>query len=232
MMKSVLIIKNTPAEGPGTIGDFLSEQGIEFRTIEASRGEKLPPLKEQGHIVVMGGPMGVYEMDAYPFLRDEASYLKEAISGGKRLLGICLGAQMLAHALGARVYRGGTKEIGWYEVDITPEGVDDPIFSALMAGGSPKAQVFHWHGDTFDLPSGAIRLAFNENYSNQAFKYDDRLYALQFHIEVTPDIIGEWFKGEKNMDVKGMIEFSEEIYPEYRKRAWDFYKKFFGQPTI
>ena len=189
--------------------------------------------------------MAVYEMDRYPYLRDEADMIKSFIDSGKAVLGICLGAQMVAHALGAKVYPGGVKEIGWYKVEITPAGMEDPVFSTLAVdniqeikgkgltgetGSSPRvyAEVFQWHGDTFDLPRGAVRIASSEAYPNQAFRYGSRVYALQFHIEVTPAIIREWFEGEEDFDVGEMLKETYRIYPEYHTRAMNFYKEFFS----
>jgi GMP synthase-like glutamine amidotransferase len=135
---------------------------------------------------------------------------------------------MLAHVLGARVYPGGAKEIGWYAVDLTDEGMKDPCMSELAVEGMGSAQVFQWHGDTFDLPSGADRLASSELYPNQAFRYRDRVYALQFHIEVTPGIVGGWLRNEKGIDFPLIDKRSQEIYGPYRERAGGFYRRFFG----
>ncbi len=224
---AVLILKNIPLEGPGTIEDFLREEGIPYRVLELSEGEEPPDIGEYSHLVVMGGPMAVYEMDSYPYLRTEAGLIEGFIDSGRAVLGICLGAQMIAHVLGARVYPGGVKEIGWYTVDITPEGMEDRVFSRLAVDGSPRAEVFHWHGDTFDLPDGAVRTATSEVYPNQAFRYGGKVHALQFHIEVTPEIVREWFEDEEGVDPEGMLRETQRRYPEYRKRAEGFYREFF-----
>lgn len=228
-MSKTLIIKNIRAEGPGTIEDFLKDNNIPYKIVEMSEGEAVPPVDAFTHVVVMGGPVAVYEMHRHAYLKAEAEYLKEASDKGKRILGVCLGAQLLAHVLGARVYAGGIKEIGWYKVDITPEGMKDPLVASLSLDGGPKAEIFHWHGDTFDLPQGAVRMASNETYPNQAFRYGSGIYALQFHIEITPEIIKGWFEGAPGVDVKGMVLYSEKIYPGYLKRAMGFYRGFWGQ---
>ncbi|NOX20670.1 MAG: hypothetical protein GXO99_05335 [Nitrospirae bacterium] len=221
----VLIIKNIPIEGPGTIEDFLKNNQIEYVIRDFSKGELVRSSAEFTHLIVMGGPMAVYEMDRYSYLKDEAKLIEDFIKKEKAVLGICLGAQMLAHVLGARVYAGDTKEIGWYEVDLTEEGLKDSAIKELEIGNTKKAEVFQWHGDTFVLPDGAVRVASSEAYSNQAFRYG-KSYALQFHIEVTPEIINEWFKDDKNREQ--MVSHTKKIFDEYLKRAMGFYSKFFS----
>ncbi len=223
----VLIIKNIAAEGPGTIEDHFRAEHISYSVADLNKGEQTPPLSDFSHLVVMGGPMAVYEMDQHPFLKAEAKLIELAIATGKPVLGVCLGAQMLAHVLGARVYAGGHKEIGWYEVAITPEGMQDPLMSRLAVDGRNTAEVFQWHGDTFDLPAGAVRLASSPLFPNQAFRYADRVYALQFHIEVTPSIVSGWLKDEQKIDLNRVNEQSNRIYDPYRVRAANFYREFF-----
>ncbi|HDH53395.1 MAG TPA: GMP synthase [Nitrospirae bacterium] len=225
---SILIIKNIPAEGPGTIEEHLKSRRMPYRILEFSKGEKVSDIAKYSHLIVMGGPMAVYEMDRYPYLRPEASLIKDFIENGKSVLGICLGAQMIAHALGAKVYPGGTQEVGWYNVDITTEGMEDPAVRALSVNNSRYAEVFQWHGDTFELPVDAVRIASSVVYQNQAFRYGRNVYALQFHIEVTPEIIREWFENEKGVDVNKMLKQTNGIFPEYYKRAMNFYENFFS----
>ena len=184
-----LIIKNVFSEGPGTIADYLDAEKISSALCDLSIGDAMPDVDSFTHLLIMGGPMAVYEMDRHPYLKTEAKLIEQAVTANKHILGICLGAQMVAHALGARVYAGGRKEIGWQEIVLTPEGMNDPLMSTLALDGRRAAQVFQWHGDTFDLPAGAVRLASSDLYPNQAFRYTDRVYALQFHIEVTPEIV-------------------------------------------
>lgn len=224
----VLIVKNIPAEGPGTIEDYLKDRGLPYRIVEFSEGETVTDVGEYSHLVIMGGPMAVYEMDKYTYLKTEAELIDNFIKSGRSVLGICLGAQMIAHVLGARVYPGGIKEIGWYRVEITPEGMEDEVFSTLSMGYRPHADVFQWHGDTFDLPWNAVRMSTSEVYQDQAFRYGEKTYALQFHIEVTPEIIEEWFRDEEEFDLEDMLVQTRRIFPEYRKRAMNFYKKFFS----
>ncbi|MDA8087757.1 MAG: gamma-glutamyl-gamma-aminobutyrate hydrolase family protein [Nitrospiraceae bacterium] len=225
----VLVLKNIPMEGPGTIEDYLKKQAIAFDTVELMEGgEPKDPTAGYSHLIMMGGPMAVYEMHMHKHLERGASLIDDFIKQKKPVLGVCLGAQMIAHVLGANVYAGGQKEVGWYEVDISPEGMEDGVFKTLSMEGAPKAEVFQWHGDTFDLPAGAVRLASSPVYANQAFRWGKSVYALQFHIEVTPPIITEWFAGERDFfETQKLFKKTLEVYPEYSKRAVEFYGEFF-----
>lgn len=225
---NVLIIQNVTSEGPGTILDHLRIGTIPCTIIDLEQGQLLPDIEPFSHVIIMGGPMAVYEMDAVPYLRDEALFIEKAVRAHKHVLGVCLGAQMLAHVLGARVYPGPAKEIGWYEVDLTDEGMKDRCMAELAVASTRTAQVFQWHGDTFDLPRGAVRLASSNLFPNQAFRYADCVYALQFHIEVTPGIVTGWLKNEKGVDFLLIDKRSQEIYGPYRERAEGFYRAFFG----
>jgi GMP synthase (glutamine-hydrolysing) len=223
----VLIVKNVFSEGPGTIEEHLRAKGIPYSIIDMSTVGEAPDPDAFTHLLIMGGPMAVYEMHRYSYLINEALLIDRAIKADKRVLGVCLGAQMVAHVLGARVYPGQQKEIGWYEVALTGHGMGDPAMAALALPGRNAAQVFQWHGDTFDLPQGAVRLASSDLYPNQAFRYADRVYALQFHIEVTPGIVRDWLAPEKGIDFSAITGESEKIYNEYRERAGKFYGLFF-----
>lgn len=227
MDKGTLILKNIPSEGPGTIADFFSEAGMPYGVVELGEGETPPSLDEYGFLIVMGGPMGVYEMDIYPHLVVCSRLVREAINGKMRVLGVCLGAQIIAHCLGARVYKGPETEIGWRHIELTGEGVRDPVMRSLALHPEVgdfwrKFKVFQWHGDTFDLPVGAVSLARSEVYENQAVRYGDGVYALQFHIEVTKEIVRDWFKGEETTD-----EGNDRAYAELYGRAMNFYRAFF-----
>ncbi|OGW39336.1 MAG: hypothetical protein A2010_04220 [Nitrospirae bacterium GWD2_57_9] len=224
---NVLIIKNIASEGPGTIEGHLQAEQIPYSIVDLSREEPVQDLNSFSHMVVMGGPMAVYEMHLHPWLREEARLIELAIKSSKHVLGICLGAQMIAHVLGAKVYAGGKKEIGWYDVHLTAEGMKDQVMSTLSVNGSSRAEVFQWHGDTFDLPAGAVLLASSDLFPNQAFRYSDRVYALQFHIEVTPAIVLDWLKDEKTVDLNTVQSSSSRIYDRYRQRASNFYRRFF-----
>jgi len=225
---NVLIIKNIDTEGPGTIEDFLKEKDVPYQMLNIFETAEMPDVSRFTHLVIMGGPMAVYEMNGFPFLRTEAAVIRSFINSNRAVLGICLGAQMIAHVLGARVYPGGTQEVGWYNVSLTTEGMEDAAVSALSVDKRPLAEVFQWHGDTFDLPENAVRVSSSEVYPNQAFRYENNVYALQFHIEVTPEIIREWFANEKGADIDNMIKKTDTIYPEYHRRTVKFYERFFA----
>jgi GMP synthase-like glutamine amidotransferase len=227
---SVLILKNITTEGPGTIEDFLGKEGIPFRIVELGSGETPPPLENVDTLVILGGPMGVYEMESYPHLMAESRLIREAINRDMMVLGICLGAQMLAYCLGANVYPGPEKEIGWYPVELTGDGLKDPLMRKLATHPQVgdfwrRFRVFHWHGDTFDLPPGAVLLACSVRYKNQAFRLGDKVYGFQFHMEVSKDMILDWFKG--TAELKKISEETERLYDEYSGRAMNFYKAFF-----
>ena len=185
---NVLIIKHVDIEGPGLIESCLKQREISNQILCLGTDVPLPKPEGFTHIVLLGGPMNVYEEDHYPFLREEDLFIKEAIQRGKRVLGICLGAQLIAKALGAKVSKAPVKEIGWYDVSLTEEGAADPWFASL-----PKTfRVFQWHEDTFEIPRRAKLLATSTAVPHQAFRYGDNAYGLQFHLEVTPEMIRDW----------------------------------------
>ena len=227
---SVLIIKNIATEGPGTIEEFLKGNEIPFSIVDLSSGEIPPPLEEFDTLVMMGGPMAVYDLDQYPHLVTGSRIIREAINRDMGVLGICLGCQMVAYCLGAEVYTRQKEEIGWYHIELTGDGLREPLMRRLAT--HPKVgdfwrrfKVFHWHGDTFDLPIGAVLLASSHLYKNQAFRYGNKVYGLQFHIEVTADMISEWVKDSS--DANRIMKETEEIYEELIGRAMNFYKLFF-----
>jgi len=226
---SVLIIKNTENEGPGTIEDFLKEKEMVYEVLNMnSCHAEIPNVQDHSHLVIMGGPMAVYNIENHPFLHYEAAIIRAFIKSGKPVLGICLGAQMIAYALGVDVYQGKTQEFGWYRVDLTEEGRNDGVMATLAIDGTKQADVFQWHGDTFNIHKNAVRIATSDAFENQAFRYKDNVYALQFHIEVTPEMIREWFEKEEGHDVEAMVNTALDIFPEYKKRAFNFYEKFFS----
>ena len=223
----VLILKNIASEGPGTIAEHLDARGLPYRVLEPERISASTSLDGYDTLVVLGGPMGVYEMDRHPHMREGIRLIQEASGRGMKVLGVCLGAQMLAHALGAKVYKGHCEEAGWLAVSSTPEGRQDAAFGALTEGfDSPELTVLQWHGDTFDLPAGAVRLASSAEYPNQAFVHGGGRYALQFHIEVTPEIVDRWFTGRP--DHASIMDATAKAYAGCRARAGKFYERFFG----
>jgi len=185
---NVLVMKHVEIEGPGLIEDFLRQEKTPYQILTLESGLRLPKLDNLTHLVILGGPMNVYEEDRYPFLKIEDLFIKEAIQRGKSILGICLGAQLIAKALGAKVFKAPVREIGWYDVSLTRIGSIDPFFSQL-----PKRfSVFQWHEDTFEIPLRAITIATSSFVPHQAFRYGENVYGLQFHLEVTHQMIREW----------------------------------------
>lgn len=228
---SVLILKNIPSEGPGTIEDFLCEKGIRYRILDCQK-EAMTATEDFDSLVMMGGPMSVNEEDIYPFLKTEIELARSFIAKGKGVFGICLGAQIMARALNARVYRGREPEIGWYDIELAGDGIRDPLMKKLAV--HPRAgdfwrkfKVFHWHGETFDIPEGAVRLAKSEMYPNQAFRYGDKAYAFQFHIEVKKEMIYEWLNNQ-SVDMEQIRKQTEALYDDYSGRAMNFYKAFWS----
>ena len=184
----VLIIKHVEIEGPGLVEYCLDQKRISSQVLCLDSGVRLPKPQDFTHIVLLGGPMSVYEEDRYPFLKHEDLFIKEAIQRGKSILGICLGAQLMAKALGAKVFKAPVKEVGWYDVSLTRIGSRDPLFSDL-----PKTfPVFQWHEDTFEIPKAGKLVATSSPISHQAFRYGENAYGLQFHLEVTEEMITEW----------------------------------------
>lgn len=185
----ILVIKHIEIEGPGTIAEFFKSNDRTIEVIDLSKTNKLP--KNFSGIeasIILGGPMNVYEEAKYPFLKEENSFLKKAIEKEIPLLGICLGAQLLAKACGASVEKAKEKEVGWYTVSLTEDGKQDPLFEGL----NETIDVFQWHEDTFQIPDKALLLATSKACKNQAFRFGKNVYGLQFHIEVTDNMIKAW----------------------------------------
>ncbi len=191
-MKKVLAIRHVEIEDLGVFESALKDLGYDFKYLDTPAGEVLKePLENYSILFVLGGYMSAYEEEKYKFLSYEYKLIEEALKKEIPVLGICLGAQMLAKVLGARVYPGGKgKEIGWYEVFKTEEHFYFQDFPE-------KLKVFQWHGDTFELPEGALRIYSSENYPNQAFVYNKAI-GLQFHIEVNPEIVEKWIEFYKD----------------------------------
>jgi len=185
-MMRLRCLQHVPFEGPANIEVWARERGHAFSRTLLYRGEALPSTDEFDWLIILGGPMGVHDEDRYPWLAPEKRLIEAAIGEGKIVLGVCLGAQLIARVLGAEVYRNRYKEIGWFPVTLTPEAAGSPVFRTL-----PRSFIaFHWHGDTFDLPPGSIRVAESEGCRNQAFEYNGRVIGLQFHLESSLESIG------------------------------------------
>ncbi|MBI3311945.1 MAG: type 1 glutamine amidotransferase [Candidatus Omnitrophica bacterium] len=212
-MAKVLVLQHTPPEILGTISDALDRAGVSAQYIRGFQGEPIPrELSGAGGLIVMGGPMGVHDRNRMLFLKEELNLIESALKAGKPILGVCLGSQLLAHALGARVSRADRKEIGWHLVRLTEEGKADPLFSGVES----SFFAMHWHGDVFNLPTGAVPLAFSEQTPLQAFRHGRNAYGLLFHLEITENIIREMIRtfsdelSEENLDGGWLLEKEEE----------------------
>ncbi len=167
---------------------MLDAAGLESRVVRLDRGDELPSPGDLGGLVVMGGAMGVHDGHEFPWLATERRWIADAVSSEVPVLGVCLGAQQLAAALGATVTTGPSPEIGVGDVELTAKGRADPV----LGPEGTRLPVIHWHGDTFEIPAGAVRLATGDRYPNQAFRYGDRVYGLQFHVEVDDAMAQAW----------------------------------------
>lgn len=189
----VVAFRHVPFEGLGLIQPVLEEHGISIECADLFQpGHPVPDVAAAAGLIFMGGPMSAN--DDLPYLRQEIELIRDAAGRGQPVLGVCLGSQMIAKALGARVYRNPVKEVGWFPVHPTQAGMRDPLLSAL----DPAEMVLHWHGETFDLPAGAEWLAYSELCRNQAFRVGAHVYGLQFHLEVTPAMIADWCAQDAN----------------------------------
>lgn len=179
-MKTLRIhyLQHVPFEGPGCIADWVLAKGLSLSATKFFENNQLPELSDFDWLIVMGGPMGVYDDEEYSWLNPEKEFIRQAIDAGKTVLGICLGAQLIASVLGAKVYPNSEKEIGWFPIFPAPD-------DQLLSENNDPFPVFHWHGDTFDLPDNAVRIASSAACLNQAFLYHKKVIGLQFHFEVT-----------------------------------------------
>jgi GMP synthase-like glutamine amidotransferase len=185
----LLVVQHAESEGPGLLQREIEKRPLVVRRVRPDLGEGVPRSAAGfSAVLILGGPMGVYEADRFPHLRDEIALAAEALRRGVPILGICLGAQILAAAAGTRVYRGPAQEIGWHATTLTPEGRSDPLLGKLPAEG----MMFHWHGDTFDPPPGSALLASSRLYVQQAFRVPPRAWGVQFHPEITEAMVDEW----------------------------------------
>jgi GMP synthase (glutamine-hydrolysing) len=172
-------------EGPAAIADWVRSRNHTLEFTRFYEGAPLPSLTAFDWLLVMGGPMSVHDVREHRWLAQEKQLIRSAMESGKVVVGVCLGAQLIADTLGARVYRGNHREIGWYDVELTPDGAQSPLFRGLPA----SIRAFHWHADTYELPDGAVRLAGNRAFSEQAFSFGGRVLGMQFHLESTEDSV-------------------------------------------
>jgi len=178
-------LQHVPFEGPGYIESWAQVRNHRLTSTHLYSGQRLPAVEEIDLLVVLGGPMNVYEQSRYPWLARERRLIGEALHGEKMVIGICLGAQIIASVLGAKVTRNPCLEIGWYPVEKAAQASQSKLADFLP----DRFPAFHWHGDTFEIPRGAVHLARSQACENQAFAFDDRVAAFQFHLESTRDSV-------------------------------------------
>jgi GMP synthase-like glutamine amidotransferase len=232
MPKKALAIKNIGIEGPGSLGKYLASTGYALEEIDLQGGGACPAnAGDYSAVIILGGPLNVDETEDYPFLLDEFRLIENCLKTDTRLIGICLGGQLIAKTLGAKVKPNGIKEIGWYDVKSADAGRKNSLCQSL-----PETfPAFHWHTNTFDIPNGAERLMESELCRNQAFTYGQAV-ALQFHLEVEADDIRLWSKAyadelaqEHGPDGFKKIEAdTARLMPELKKVAARFYGSVFA----
>ena len=185
----ILVFQHVPFEPLGTLDPLLKESGFRIRYVNFGREpEARPKLEKYEALIVLGGPMNSDQIESYPNLITEVEIIREAVDRDMSILGVCLGAQLLATALGGAVSRNPAREIGWCDVDLTESGATDPVLSSFAG----KQQVFQWHEDGISLPPGAIHLASSEASAVQAFRYGKHAYGFQFHLEASRPLIERW----------------------------------------
>jgi len=185
---AILVLQHIACEPPGAYADPMRERDAELHAVELDEGEPLPDWREFDAMVVMGGPMGACDDSDHPWLAEERDCIGAAVRAGLPFFGACLGSQLLAASLGARVYTGATPEVGVLDVELTEAGRDDRVLGDLPR----RFPTLQWHSDSFDLPAGAVALASSPAYANQAFRVGSTAYAVQFHLEVTSEMAAEW----------------------------------------
>lgn len=209
-------LQHVPFEGLGSIESVLREKGHQLSATHLYAGQPLPSVTDIDWLIVMGGPMGVHDEESYPWLKMEKQFIRQVIESGKIVLGICLGAQLIAAALGAKVYRNQHREIGWFKISRALEAADSILATALP----DRVEAFHWHGDSFDIPAGAKRLAASEACRNQGFILEDRIVGLQFHLETTLQSAAALIANCKaELDGSRYVQTATEMLADNRKFA-------------
>lgn len=207
-------LQHVPFENLGSIEAVLKKNGHTMSSSHLYKGDNLPSVNDLDLLIVMGGPMSVSDENIYPWLKAEKQFIKEAIKSGKKVLGICLGAQLIAEVLGAQVHKNKYREIGWFNVKKTEEAAQTVLSNILPDG----FEAFHWHGDTFEIPAGAIHIAQSEACKNQGFIFDNRILALQFHLETTTESAEALLKNCRDeLDGSKYVQNEKEIYSDREK---------------
>lgn len=218
----ILFIKHIDIEGPGTLGNYLDQQGYELKVIDLSNGDIFPSdLDYIEAVVSLGGPMNVYEETKYPFLQHENEFIQKVIQNNTPFLGICLGSQLLAKAAGSTVTKSTQKEIGFFDVELSNNSSEDLLFKNL----SKCINVFQWHEDMSLVSERIQPLAFSNNQTIlQAFKVGDCAYGLQFHVEITEDDIEDWANRYFLQSDVPNVKLKEDMIAEYRHQKENFNK--------
>jgi len=229
-MKKILVCQHVAHEVLGTLDPLLRRAGFRIRYVNFARSPQAEPaLDGYRGLVVLGGPMSANHGDRFPFLTTEIRLIEEAMRRNLPVLGICLGAQLIAKTLGASVYPNREKEIGWFEVSPAAEAARDPLLRHL----SGVENIFQWHGDTFDLPHRAAHLASSELCVNQAFRYGASVYGLQFHLEVDEPMIRRWLMVSENQTELASLGIDpaaiEAETPRYIGRLKELSERVFGE---
>ncbi len=205
------VLQHAAFEGPGEIAAWAANRGHSRTVHHLYRGDALPKMDAFDLLLVMGGEMNIYQYRDWPWLKTESAFIRAALEHGKRVVGICLGGQLIADALGARVVQNAEIELGWLPITWTDEA------RAAFPGLSLKATVLHWHGDTFGLPPGATRLATSEGCPEQGFMIPNKCLGLQFHLEVDPDLTRQFVDGQAQWPTGRYVQTSKEILSEAAK---------------
>lgn len=234
MVRTALILSHLAFEDAGTLGKILEKRGFRLEVAEpALSATHLPDPARPDLVVVLGGPFGVYEEDSYPHISGEIAYIRERLDLEKPIIGICLGAQLMARALGGRVFPSGTHEIGWYPLFLTEEARLTPF--PLLGDGTP---MLHWHGDTFDLPPGIPNLARTESVPHQAFMVENYGLALQFHPEIRTADFERWLLGHalelnvRKIDIPGLRDRTKVLGPDLEARAEAFFSRWLSEAGL
>ena len=221
-MKTALAIRHVPFEGLGTFESILNDQKFKIEYLDiATQGISKLRSEDFDLVVSLGGPISVNDRNVFPFIADEINFLKQRLDNDLPTLGICLGAQMIASALGAKIYSSKVKEIGWQPLKLTSDGER----TCLNFLNSKNTSMFHWHGETFDLPKGATLLASTPEVPHQAFSWKKNTLALQFHPEVNFKLLEQWYVGHiselmaANVDIFSLRKDSEENGPALNKHS-------------
>jgi GMP synthase-like glutamine amidotransferase len=206
--KRIHYFQHVSFENLGCIEQWINQNGHQLSYTRFYNDEPIPELADIDWLIVMGGPMGVYENDIYPWIEYEKAFIKKAIDAKKTVIGICLGSQLIASALGAKVYPNDFKEIGWFDISLTQQGADSILFKDF----NKKTKVFHWHGDTYDLPKDAQHIFQSLACKNQCFVYKSKVIGLQFHIEISEESLKEMiYNGKHELIENEYVQKEEDL---------------------